>query len=341
METYNSAAANWQQHQHMPSMMHQLHQQQHAHVPLYLPQQHQVAAEDELDLNVFNNDFNDIAVDFLNSTVQQYSGAPLPCEEPDHYWGHLNTHENDDHLTDGAGTAPSTPQADGNMDMLYGQSHSPKNGIKNLEISQPYAMRANVSSIAPTLSSSSSEDHSECGSESSGYSQQAKDGRKRKNSKPYGRVLSTIKSNRAKQAHVMECAEIPKKENRVKGVVYVVNGDAKRWDGRQWRRLCIVHDCHSAARGSGDLCIAHSKGELQKVVIDNEVVEVVALGEEAAAQATAIAPVPSVIAAMKNAQPLGDKKRKAFPLDTPQSKYSRHTYGNEYMTMGSQLYDYM
>jgi len=124
------------------------------------------------------------------------------------------------------------------------------------------------------------------------------DKRKRKHSKTYGKVLSTIKSNRAKPAQVVECSVVPKKDQRIKGVVYCINGESKRWDGRQWRRLCVVESCHSAARGAGDLCIAHSKGQLKKVVIGDEVVEVVSLEGASAAKATAIAEVPEIVAAV-------------------------------------------
>jgi len=127
------------------------------------------------------------------------------------------------------------------------------------------------------------------------------DKRKRKQVKQYGKVFSTIKSNRAKQAEqVFVCTSVPRREERVKGAVYCINGDNRRWDGRQWRRLCVVEDCHSAARGSGDLCVAHSKGELKKVVLGNEVVEVVQFTEEAIAEATAVTErkVPELLAAL-------------------------------------------
>ncbi|CAK9019300.1 tRNA-specific adenosine deaminase 1, partial [Durusdinium trenchii] len=127
------------------------------------------------------------------------------------------------------------------------------------------------------------------------------DGRKRKHTREYNKVLSTIKSNRAKQANVQVCAHTPKKDQRQKGVVYIIHGESKRWDGRQWRRLCVVENCHSAARGATDFCICHGKGELKQAVIGDEVVEVLALDKEAVASATAVAPATDVISAVKAA----------------------------------------
>lgn len=54
-------------------------------------------------------------------------------------------------------------------------------------------------------------------------------------------------------------ASPPKKEFRVKGRVYIVQNERKKWDGRQWRRLCIVDNCSCAARGATLYCVNHGK----------------------------------------------------------------------------------
>ena len=52
---------------------------------------------------------------------------------------------------------------------------------------------------------------------------------------------------------------IPKRQFRVKGQIYVVNKIRKKWDGRQWRRLCQYKNCDHAARGSITFCVSHYK----------------------------------------------------------------------------------
>lgn len=52
---------------------------------------------------------------------------------------------------------------------------------------------------------------------------------------------------------------IPKRQFRVKGQIYVVNKIRKKWDGRQWRRLCQYKNCDHAARGSITYCVSHYK----------------------------------------------------------------------------------
>lgn len=82
---------------------------------------------------------------------------------------------------------------------------------------------------------------------------------------------STGVESRAKFVKTNSCGEVksvntaleagapPKKEYRVKGRVYIVQNERKKWDGRQWRRLCVAEDCSCAARGATLYCVNHGK----------------------------------------------------------------------------------
>lgn len=123
-----------------------------------------------------------------------------------------------------------------------------------------------------------------------------------------GSVVSDIVSNRAKEAMVIRCEFAPKKELRVKSAVYITKKFSKRWDGRQWRRLCIVAACHSAARGSTDFCISHGKGEVQTAIIGGEKVNLVTSPTSAS-----MASAPAV--SMAQAAPLHARRSSApFPF---------------------------
>lgn len=87
-------------------------------------------------------------------------------------------------------------------------------------------------------------------------------------------VVSNITSNRAKRAQIIHCETTPEKEQRIKGAVYQIGDERKKWDGRQWRRLCIVVDCCSAARGSADFCIVHGRGELDVAFVEGKPVSI-------------------------------------------------------------------
>jgi hypothetical protein len=40
----------------------------------------------------------------------------------------------------------------------------------------------------------------------------------------------------------------------------VVDGVRKKWDGRQWRRLCTIPSgCSAASRGTSPFCVAHGR----------------------------------------------------------------------------------
>lgn len=59
--------------------------------------------------------------------------------------------------------------------------------------------------------------------------------------------------------HPDAIAMLPKQQ-RLKGVIYVVDGVRKKWDGRQWRRLCtIASGCSAASRGTTPFCVAHGR----------------------------------------------------------------------------------
>jgi hypothetical protein len=87
------------------------------------------------------------------------------------------------------------------------------------------------------------------------------DRRRRKVTAKLGVVHSSITSRRMKPAATFACADAPSKDLRVKGAVYVVGDERKKWDGRQWRRVCAVEGCCSAARGTTEFCIVHGRDE--------------------------------------------------------------------------------
>lgn len=143
------------------------------------------------------------------------------------------------------------------------------------------------------------------------------DGRRRQGATKYDcSVVAEFVSNRAKAAKVVNCASLPPKATRQHGYVYIVEstGETKKWDGRQWRRLCVVEQCHSAARGAGDFCISHSKGRLVEDCVNGEKVLVLKLGAEAAA---ATAPIVSPAMAMVDApqRRLALKRRSEDDID--------------------------
>jgi hypothetical protein len=51
----------------------------------------------------------------------------------------------------------------------------------------------------------------------------------------------------------------PTKEVRIKGTIYVIGGERKKWDGRQWRLVCCVDGCTAATRSTTNFCIAHGR----------------------------------------------------------------------------------
>ena len=52
------------------------------------------------------------------------------------------------------------------------------------------------------------------------------------------------------------CHEV-KKNQRIKGQVYLVKGVMKRWDGRRFIRCCIAPNCRKLAQGSTLYCKQH------------------------------------------------------------------------------------
>jgi hypothetical protein len=87
------------------------------------------------------------------------------------------------------------------------------------------------------------------------------DRRRRTVTAKLGVVHSSITSRRMKPATTFACADAPSKDLRIKGAVYVVGDERKKWDGRQWRRVCAVEGCCSAARGTTEFCIVHGRDE--------------------------------------------------------------------------------
>jgi hypothetical protein len=49
----------------------------------------------------------------------------------------------------------------------------------------------------------------------------------------------------------------PDKNMRVAGGIYLIAGERKKWDGRQWRRVCCAGNCCAASRGTGKYCTVH------------------------------------------------------------------------------------
>mmetsp|Transcript_6942 Transcript_6942/g.19535 ORF Transcript_6942/g.19535 Transcript_6942/m.19535 type:complete len:290 (-) Transcript_6942:323-1192(-) len=146
---------------------------------------------------------------------------------------------------------------------------------------------------------------------------------KRKGGKKANKVISTIKSNRAKPAKTIECKEVPRKETRVKGAVYKIGEERKKWDGRQWRRLCIVEDCCSAARGATDFCIVHGRGEVTRQIVNNEEIEVVTNASRPLVAAV-VAPRPSPSDLLQRKRKLDDSQDTG-PLRRTMKRFDRST----------------
>lgn len=74
------------------------------------------------------------------------------------------------------------------------------------------------------------------------------------------KFAKTESESRVKSVNTaLEAGAPPKKEYRMKGRVYIVQNERKKWDGRQWRRLCVAENCSCAARGATLYCVNHGK----------------------------------------------------------------------------------
>ena len=56
----------------------------------------------------------------------------------------------------------------------------------------------------------------------------------------------------------------PDKNMRVAGGIYLIAGERKKWDGRQWRRVCCAGNCCAASRGTDKYCTVHLRGHSQQ-----------------------------------------------------------------------------
>jgi hypothetical protein len=56
-----------------------------------------------------------------------------------------------------------------------------------------------------------------------------------------------------------EPGSMPDKNCRIVGRIYLLDGERKKWDGRQWRRVCCAGKCTAAQRGTDKFCIVHGR----------------------------------------------------------------------------------
>jgi hypothetical protein len=56
-----------------------------------------------------------------------------------------------------------------------------------------------------------------------------------------------------------EPGTMPDKNCRIVGRIYLLDGERKKWDGRQWRRVCCAGKCTAASRGTDKFCIVHGR----------------------------------------------------------------------------------
>ena len=61
-----------------------------------------------------------------------------------------------------------------------------------------------------------------------------------------------------------EPGSMPDKSNRIVGRIYLLDGERKKWDGRQWRRVCCAGKCTAASRGTDKFCIVHGRQQQQQ-----------------------------------------------------------------------------
>jgi hypothetical protein len=61
-----------------------------------------------------------------------------------------------------------------------------------------------------------------------------------------------------------EASAMPDKSLRVVGGIYMIAGERKKWDGRQWRRICCAGMCSAASRGTEKYCAAHLRTHSQQ-----------------------------------------------------------------------------
>ncbi len=57
---------------------------------------------------------------------------------------------------------------------------------------------------------------------------------------------------------------MPDKSLRVVGGIYMIAGERKKWDGRQWRRICCASNCGAASRGTEKYCAVHLRTHSQQ-----------------------------------------------------------------------------
>jgi hypothetical protein len=63
---------------------------------------------------------------------------------------------------------------------------------------------------------------------------------------------------------ICEAGVTPEKSVRVVGGIYVIAGERKKWDGRQWRRICCEGICSAASRGTEKYCAVHLRTHSQQ-----------------------------------------------------------------------------
>jgi hypothetical protein len=63
---------------------------------------------------------------------------------------------------------------------------------------------------------------------------------------------------------ICEAGATPDKSLRVVGGIYMIAGERKKWDGRQWRRVCCAGNCGAASRGTDKYCTLHLRTDSQQ-----------------------------------------------------------------------------
>jgi hypothetical protein len=63
---------------------------------------------------------------------------------------------------------------------------------------------------------------------------------------------------------ICEAGATPDKSLRVVGGIYMIAGERKKWDGRQWRRVCCAGNCGAASRGTDKYCTVHLRTHSQQ-----------------------------------------------------------------------------
>jgi hypothetical protein len=77
-------------------------------------------------------------------------------------------------------------------------------------------------------------------------------------------VLASVLDPNGTNPSLQATSCTPNKNMRVVRGIYLIAGGRKKWDGRQWRRVCCAGNSSAASRGTDKYCTVHLRGHAQQ-----------------------------------------------------------------------------